>query len=283
MIKFISISGAALLMAWVGRIGAAPIEVSASDSGFINSLGRTSGYDGTLVASATYNYSVGSVDDPPLAATDVPRKNWFVFDLSTFTPGSITGATLKLYLPVDGFSGFGVPPDEIFSLYGTAKPDSAGMATFASELSTAWDPFDTGSATSAMTLYGELTDLKGSMGPIASVLITESDEDSMILMGFTPFGVAYLNTFAGGLVVMGGEIDSLDAAPGALDESPEFIFGLTSPDIGGSLGLPSSTPTPALFVIPEPTSLYMGLLGMAILLASVKYRKSPVVGPNQTR
>ena len=78
--------------------GGTPLVLDAVDSGFINAVGRTSKNDGILAGAppATFNYSMGAVDETPFFGSmiDVPRKNFFTFDLTSITPGSVTAAGL---------------------------------------------------------------------------------------------------------------------------------------------------------------------------------------------
>ena len=111
------------------------IALPAIDSGFFNEAGRSSKNDGVLLGAppATFNYSTGTIAEvPPLVGSDVERRNFFTFDLSGFSPGSIISASLSLYLPTDGYDS----PDamEVYELVGIPAGSLGDLALIATDL-----------------------------------------------------------------------------------------------------------------------------------------------------
>lgn len=89
----------------------AAIDLEAIDTGFITATGGSSKFDGVLSPDAEYNYSVGwelHYDGGGLKPT-IPfvyqeKKNFFVFDLGSITPGSVVSADIILPLPAGGYT-----------------------------------------------------------------------------------------------------------------------------------------------------------------------------------
>lgn len=251
---------AVLIIGLCGSL-AAPVAadtIVALDSGFINSLGRTSKYDGAFVPGATFNYSCGAIDDPPLGAADVPRKNFFVFSLGSVS-GTITAATLKLYNPgvaADGFDGFSTP--DIVESYsvGGSFPMFGPLGPLASDLGTIWPITSPPALAYASSLYPRVAESLG-MGPaFGSVVLSPSDNGTTVSIPFGAAGLTYLNTFAGGTVVLGGALTSLNGVTGP----DEFAFGYSAPIFG-------ATPMPILelTIVPAPgTAFAVGVAGLGL-------------------
>ncbi|NNC92976.1 MAG: hypothetical protein HKN80_10840 [Acidimicrobiia bacterium] len=244
------------------------VALPAVDSGFFNEAGRSSKNDGVLLGAppATFNYSTGTIAEvPPLAGTDVNRRNFFTFDLSGFAPGTIVSASLSLYLPTDGYDS----PDttELYELAGIPAGGLGDMALFASDLTGIYDIGLAPTLAFATDIY---TGLGSGPGGFGSIVVSDSDEDSMLTIPITPAGVGYLNTFAGGPTVLAGEVATLDLADGI----DEVVFGFTAPLITGVvspdpvISEAMITPTPVLMleVIPEPTVGSLVLLGLVLML-----------------
>lgn len=258
---------------FVGAILSAPafgtmVAISASDAGFFNEAGRSSKNDGLLLGAppATFNYSTGTIAEvPPLSGSDVPRRNYFTFDLSGIDPGTIVSAGLSLYLPADGFSS--PDPSETYELAGVPAASPGEMTSFASGLTAIYDIGDPGSLGSAMTIYSILDSGPGGFG---TATVGESDEDSMISLPIAAPGLGYLNMFAGGPTVLTGAVSTLDLG----DATDEVVFGFTAPLISGVVSpdpdIPESlvTPTPVLMleVVPEPALGTLALVGAAFML-----------------
>lgn len=255
-------------------VGASPVpaaltSITAEDSGFFNAEGRSSKNDGFLLgaADAAYNYSVGAIDEvPPLSGDDVPRKNYFVFDLTGVT-GDISGAAVMLYNPASGYSS----PDatEDYALSGVPASSMGEMAAFASDISMTYDITDPGDLAAAKMLYGELA----AIPDFGFKTVSAADDDSMVTIPLDPAGVDYLNMFKGGKVVIAGLVTTLDGAPGA----DEVVFGFTKPLPPGAAdpGITAPTPTPVLHldVVPEPSSV--SLLGVAACVCLLRWRRNP--------
>ena len=244
------------------------VAIPASDSGFFNEAGRSSKNDGVILgaAPATFNYSSGTIGEvPPLVGTDVNRRNFFTFDLSGITPGTIASASLALYLPTDGFAS--PDPFEVYELAGIPAGTPGDMALFASDLTTVYSILVPPELGAAIGIYGALGSGPGGFG---SLVVAEADEDSMMTIPISGAGLGYLNAFAGGPTVLTGEVTTLDLGDGI----DEVVFGFTAPLITGvvspdpAIPGPEITPTPMLVieVIPEPTVGSLILMGLALML-----------------
>ncbi len=253
-------------------LAVATFGVSASDAGFFNAAGRSSKNDGVVLGAspATFNYSAGAIDEAvPLTGADVPRKNYFTFDLAGVSD-PILGASLELFLPP---TGYGSPdPFEIYSVYGSLLPGVAEMSAFGTDLTDVYSILSPPELALAMVNYTKLGDTKGTFPPFALAAITPADAGSMLSLSLTPTGVAYLKLFKGGLVALAGELDTLDGVPGA----DEFVFGFTAPLIPGVVSpdpvFSPITPTPMLMleteaavVVPEPST---SAAALALLLGT---------------
>lgn len=269
----------AAFLASIVTVSAVIIPLSAEDSGFYNSVGRHSKLDGSpsfgAATPATFNYSTGTIDEgppfgPPGTPPDVFRKNFFTFDLTGITPGSVAGATLKLFLPPGGYGG---PPSLTYKLYGSLVPDSAAMATLSADLKDVYDPGIGAELTTALGLYAKIGDTKVAAIPeFGTITVTAAAAGTMLTIPLTPTGITYLNLFAGGDVVLGGELAGLTTT-GPPDDAPVFLFGFSSPVIPGvvpwDMSSVSPTPTPTLeIVVPEPTTVALLGVSMAFLLGA---------------
>jgi hypothetical protein len=258
--------------------------LDAADAGFYNAVGRHSKLDGSpgfgMATPATFNYSTGTIDDgPPFGSPGTPpdvfRKNYFTFDLSGITPGTIAGGGLKLFLPVGGYAG---APSLTYKLYGSIVPDAVAMDGLAADLEGVYDPGIPAELSEATTLFAKIGDTKAAFIPaFGEAVITAAAEGSMIFIPFSPSGITYLNLYAGGSAVLGGEIDGpLPAGPP--DDPPIFLFGFSSPVIPGVVPWDMSgvTPTPApaleLEVVPEPGGMALAAAG-ALSLALLSRRR----------
>lgn len=245
----------------------AAIILTAEDAGFYNAVGRHSKLDGSpafgAATPATFNYSVGTIDDgppfgPPGLPPDVLRKNYFTYDLAGITPGTITGGTLKLFVPPGGYAG---PASITYKLYGSMVPGPAGMAALSADLKSVYSPSIGSELASALSLFAKIGDTKAAAIPeFGSITLTSASEGTIIAIPLSPSGVTYLNLFAGGDVVLGGELAGL-ITPGPPDDPPIFLFGFSSPVIPGvvswDMSSVSPTPTPVLEIdiVPEPGSM----------------------------
>ena len=248
------------------------ITLDAVDAGFVTEAGGSAKGDGTLTSPATFNYSVGQAehfDDGSLTgglAFNV-RKNYFVFDLAgVFDP--ISSASLKIYMGPDtppdfpgGEHGYeSLDPFEDFSILETTD---VGMAVgiigdlLSGNLVDGPGAFDDPSdplVLAAKDLYSIL----GDGAVLGSITTTSDDDDTFLLIDFSPFGVAYLNLFLGGPAVIAGELMTVDSP-----DMTELIFGFTEPDIIGGSD-PELVPELIVTTIPEPSFLPILLLPMGI-------------------
>ena len=129
-----------------------------------------------------------------------------------------------------------------------------------------FDPYHAPSRELAAAI--DLHDMLGEITGLGAASFSEPDEGSDVPVPLSVDGVSYLNAFAGGEVVLGGEITTLDLTDGI----DEVVFGFSSPLYPGVVTpdpiIPVVTPTPflALDVIPEPSSGLLALAGGALLL-----------------
>ncbi len=263
-------------VAYFSSVAYSGIMLSADDTGFYNMVGRHSKLDGSpafgAATPATFNYSTGTIDEgPPFGPVgsppDVFRKNYFTFDLAGLTPGTIVSGSLKLFLPVGGYAG---APSLTYKLYGSVVPGPPGMAALSSDLKMVFSPFVPAELAVATGLFAKIGDSKLAAIPeFGSITVTSAAEGTTLSIPLTPSGITYLNMFAGGDVVLGGELDGL-TTPGPPDDPPVFLFGFTSPVIAGvvpwSMGSVTPTPTPILDieVIPEPGSGLLVVLALTV-------------------
>jgi len=253
------------------------VTLSAIDAGFVTVAGGSAKGDGTI-SPATYNYSVGReehfLDGSLTSGTGyMDRKNYFVFDLSSVT-GPITSATLKVYMGPGvappfpaGMHGYeSLDPTETFELLETTDPGAAlGLITDLVTLNAGPgfgafdDPGDPGVIVGA-SLFPVLGD--GAL-VLGGATVSAADDGTVVSIPITPGGLAYLDLFAGGALVLAGELPSAtDPSPTPETES-QLIFGFTGPDIPGGDPL---TPTLDITFVPEPTSLVLLGVGGLLLL-----------------
>ena len=236
--------------------------LTATDAGFVTEAGGSAKGDGTVTAMAKYNYSVGrelhygtGALGAPLAVMD--RRNYFVFDLSSVTT-TITSATLTLWTgitetadPSEGYGLFG--STDVGTALGLSSALAGGALT--SEFDTPTDPL----VVAAGLLYTKLTD-----GPFLGgiILLAPADDGKFVDISFTPSGLAYLNSFLGGTVILGGKVPTV--VPPA---SPQQPFGFTGAD-----SFPGSkTPKLTVGTVPEP-STWLSLAAGAFFLAARRRR-----------
>ena len=255
-----------IVLGWsVCSLPVAAVTIDAIDAGFVTEAGGSAKGDGTLVAGATFNYSVGRevhfadgalATPPPFPPMD--RNNYFVFDLGGITE-PIIGASLEL------FTGMyeSVDPSETFDVVAPSDPGAAfadsialgiGNSIGPSEFDFASDPL----VSIAAALYGNI---EGSpLPPLATAIIDASMDFTTISIPFTD--LAYLNGFIGGPVILGGTVPTATAP-----DTPQQPFGFTGPDLTtpGDPTAPmlvltlASTATPA----PEPGTLVLAGLSLA--------------------
>lgn len=238
---------------------AAESVLPAIDSGFVTMEGGSAKGDGTLVPSAKFNYSVGYevhyaggfFGPPPYAPME--RKNYFVFDLAPL-PGPITAASLKLWTgtlesadPSETFV-IKLTPDQPGALGDTDILASLPMSGFD-------EPGDFGVAV-ASSLYAKLA---AGAATLASVEITHAMDDSFLTFAFTPAGIAHLEDLrlAGGPVVLGGLVTTVDSVGGTTPQQP---FGFTGPEVPGP-----KSPLLLVTAVPEPRSYVLLLAGLGLL------------------
>lgn len=252
------------MVLWV--VPTAPaITLTATDAGFVTSMGGSAKGDGT-VSPATYNYSVGwevhyvdgSLGIPPGSTPLAPmdRKNYFVFDLT-----GVTTPIATALFTVNAGTYESSDPTETLDLFapgvmGPAIGDADFLLAENAMGPTKFDePFDVAVGV-AMAHYGNVT-----AGPAIGTTAVAMIDDDMDLS--ISIDVEFLNSFLGSVIVFGGELSSLTATG-----TPEAIMGFTGPDIPGGDPL---TPTLELTLVPEPGTGLLLLLGGGIVL----FRRRP--------
>ncbi|MCC6492889.1 MAG: hypothetical protein IT424_07695 [Pirellulales bacterium] len=249
---------------------AATVVLSAVDAGFVTEVGGSAKGDGALAPGATFNYSAGrelhyapGFYSSMLAPMD--RKNYFVFDL-TGIPAAITSATIALYagpavpppFPMGTHGYESLDPVEVYGLAATsdmagALADAAalklGNAVGPSEFDGPGDPL----IGVAVALYAKLA---AGPVPLAAKTFSPLDDGTVAVLPFSPDGVMFLNSFAGGPIILGGKV--ITAMPPA---TPQSLFGFTGPDIdeGGPL-----IPMLEVTFIPEPAGATLAMIGLAV-------------------
>jgi hypothetical protein len=268
-----------LLMQWTcltTSASAATITLDAVDTGFVTLAGGSAKGDGTLVSGATYNYSVGrelhyddgSLGIPPGSTPLAPmdRNNYFTFDLSS-VGAEIESASLEVYAGV--FES--VDATETFVLVAPADPGAAltdidalaaGNLVGSTEFN---EPSDLLIGV-AGALYGNIEGFSGL--PLASAVISSADDSTTLSIPIDLPGIAYLNDFSGGPVVLGGVVSTV--VLGGLPDFPQQPFGGTGPDIPGGDPL---TPKLVLTIVPEPTTALLLASGLAGLAATALRRR----------
>ena len=255
---------------FVSSIKADTVLVSAFDAGFVTMAGGSSKGDGTIVPVATFNYSVGRELHysggflfSPLVPMD--RKNYFVFDLSGITK-PIVSAEFWAFAGPDsappfpgGTHGYeSLDPMETFVIAGTTDSIGAMTEAMALYLGNLGGPSgfdDSGDPLIAMaaSMYMKLAD-----GPLmGSKDFSPADDGTLAKIPLTAFGVAYLNFYAGGPVILGGKLPT--AIPPA---TPQSIFGFTGPDISGGGG---GIPFLVITTVPEPNTFLAVGVGLCAL------------------
>ncbi len=255
-------------------VGAASLELSAINAGFLTAEGGASNFDGLLVEMATYNYSVGwelHYDGGGLKPT-VPliyqeKRNYFVFDLGAVVD-PITSAIVELGFPAGGYTS----PDATETFILSETPIMAAELAMLKMPPMVPAPplFDIdpaaigGIAAMPGGLFEALTAVYDDFGiSLGSYTRGAGDADDPIAIPLGPAGIAYLNANLGGTVVLGGKLTSITG--GAVAEE---LFGLTDPwlDVAPPGYAPLTLP-PALLLettpIPLPGALW--LFGAALM------------------
>jgi len=148
------------------------------------------------------NYAVGwyANSDPG----DLEARNYFVFDLSSVT-GTVLSAFLRLSTAPPGFVRYGSDdPSETFTLFAVSSTPIATLTA------------GTGNGVSAFSDLGA--------GSSYGSLVVTPTPGATVDVSFNGTGVAYLQSNANGLVVMGGAVTTL--AKGLTDD--EFLFNSTN-------------------------------------------------------
>lgn len=224
-----SLSVAALFFGAALSVPATP--VSASDSGWYDQDG--------LHNTANSNYFTGVLGG-------VELRSFFVFNLTGFSPGSITGATLTLSNRDSSVQNVALP--------GTVgAPLTINLWSITSLIS---------DLTGGLNGLAVFADLGG--GTLLGSLTVPNNNPGNVIIALNGAGLAALNAGAGSSIAIGLALDS----PGTADK---YIFaneGTTAdfPDVLRQLDVTTATPA-APGNVPEPTTstLMLGALaGLAL-------------------
>jgi len=269
-------SAVATALLAVGLSGAAlAVDLDAIDSGFLTATGGSSKFDAVFAPGAAYNYSTGwelHYDGgglkPAIPLVYQEKKSYFVFDLSGVAPGSILSAEIALPLPAGGYTS--TDPSEEFVLSATSL--TAGeLAILSPPMILPPGPIppgdvDPGLIMAAMDFFGVVTEVVDMMGPELGAAAPEiGDEGTAIVIALSPFGVDYLNDNAGGTVVIGGKVGSIDPA---MPFYTQELFSGTAPfpEAGIPPFSPTASPVLSLVVVPLPMGFPLLLSGLCALL-----------------
>lgn len=269
-----------LALAAIGTaVRADDFTIVATDSGFVTMKGGSSkgdsvfGDDGPSPPSGPfYNYSVGYEIHYPGGFYSPPpfppmiRKNYFVFDLSGIgMDKAITGAALTLWTgtleSADASETYTIKetPDQPGALFDAGFLVTAATTTGASAFDESSD---------MAIAVAESFHMKLGAGPatLASVAITHDMDDTFLEIAFTPEGISHLNAarLAGGMVVLGGMVTTVDTDTGT---SPQQPFGFTDVGLPGT-PLAMATPTLLVTTVPEPTVSLLLVAGLALVTAA---------------
>lgn len=247
------------------------VTVVATDAGFVTAMGGSAKGDGTVVASATYNYSVGRELHYATGALGAPlmpmeRRNYFVFDLTGVTDTITSGSLLLfagVYESVDPTEAFALRPisDQIGAL---ADADALGApGTVPGDFDSPADPL----VGMAAALFTKIPPFPGPP-MLGGAMISAGMDGTIISIALTPEGVGFLNSHLGERVILGGTCPTAEPGPGhPPPDSPQQPFGFTGVDIPGGSPL---APKLSLTTVPAPGAA--GLL-LALGLTAARRRR----------
>jgi hypothetical protein len=247
------------------------------------SASQTGGFyaDGSYQNLPTFqNYFVGYGTTPGMPRT-AERRSFFVFDVPTLAPGEfITGATLKLRLPVPGGLIFGKGP----GVPGVDTIVDDPMETFAVGLlsvpsSVVLSP--TLTVAEATTLFGFMTTTPvAAPTPFTPGMVLPPSGDSgppIVSIALDGMALGALNAAMGGKVILSGwmptwseDLRPSPTPPPFFFEASELIFGLTDVHV---LAILTPKLDLATTVVPEPSALWMLATGVVALLLRTRDRR----------
>jgi hypothetical protein len=218
--------------------GAAPVTLDAVARGWFTSDGIANFEPGL---DDQRNYLVGDKGTEPHVPRQVNR-NFFVFDLGGVI-GDITGASLNLFNPPDGFSS-----QDAFETY-VVFDVSTDISTLITHIT----------GPTGLAIYDDL----GTGSQYGRHTSTIADNDRMVTIPLNAAALAALNQ-ASGLFAFGGAITSLDEV-----DNDEFLFGFSG--IRQRLG--TQLVLEGVVLVPEPNT---GVLsGLALLWIAVIAKLNP--------
>ena len=186
----------------------------------------------TIAFNTNYEAGIQTASDP------TPRlRSFFVFDLSTFSTGTIAGLTLQAFT-----SGYVSPdPTETFTLFDY----SGSISDLTAGVNSVSDYNDLGSG----TVFGTAT-------------VSAANNNTSVTITLNSSAITAANQAAGGLFAIGGD---LTTATGSSDQRI-FLDSQTYPSNAVQL---------SVTIVPEPSATLLGALGVLGILLRRK-RKAPM-------
>jgi hypothetical protein len=234
MIMKNQITGFSLGLALFGAITSATaqsiVTIGATDRGYYESTDFSEGFEA--------NYIVGHNDS---------QRDWFLFDLSSVSPGTIVSAQLMLLNPGLSYSITEQEGHYYPSAPGTGYGGSSGTYQ-AWDVSTSVNDLEHGT-----TLAATFADLGGGV-PYGSQTFSSADDGTFFTINLnSDFLAAAQSALGSGQIAVGGSMDSGNSG---------FIFGWS-----GGIDMSDTMLVLDISPVPEPSTLALaGLGGLSLLL-----------------
>jgi len=252
---------AALLVLIVSAAPVLAATLTATDTGWFGSDGRTVAYTGNPHFG---NYAVGW--DPVDFSEALLLRDFFIFNLAGVS-GTITSATLDVPVPSD-------PPDsgEGYLSYELSEPyQLTSTTTPVSDLTAVYPD----NSAQGQTIFGTL----GTGTLFASTTVTAADDGQTLQISLNAAALAYLNSNEGNSIALTGQDPSAPSSGPKTSNCATCRFFFTNTDPTGA-GVFIQTPEPTLVLgiastpsVPEPgTFLLLAGPGFLLLLIGARRR-----------